>query len=76
MMQKTPHCTHPAPPKPKVRKERAGGPCSFCGDQAPGVPREAVDELKVIFNPKEICSCGHLQNNGAHVIGDVAEEGG
>lgn len=68
MLQKPPHCTHPVPRKPEVRKEHAGGPGSFTGDQAPGVPREAVGELKVIFNPKEICSCGHLQNDGAHVI--------
>lgn len=32
--------------------------------------------MKAAFNPKEIDSCGHLQNNGRHVIGDVAEEGG
>lgn len=47
--------------------EGAGRHCSFC-DQAQGVPGEAVTELKIVFNPKEICLCGHLHNNGAHVI--------
>lgn len=41
-----------------------------------GFPGEIVTALKVVFNPKEIYSCGPLQNNGRHVIGDVAEKGG
>lgn len=68
MLQKPPSAPTLPSEDPKVRMEDAGRPCSLSGDQAQGVPGEAVTELKVVFNPKEIYSCGHLQNNGAHVI--------
>lgn len=67
MLQKTP--LHP-PCALKTQRTKGGrrSHCNFFCDQAQGVPGETVTELKVVFNPKEMCSCGHLQNNGPHVI--------